>query len=391
MKPRLITALPLLVLSLGFLLALALPHLVLLFPFLRDPRLAENRALREFPSWPRTAEALDKFPSQFEAAYNDRFGLRSWLVQGHARAIYHGLGTSPSPKVVLGRDGWLYFADSLREHQGFSDLPEKTIERWLREFSIKQKYLAARGIKYLIVIPPNKEAIYPNYLPSRFQPVRKNLYVKQLLARVPPDSGLEILDLRKSLWEAKPLGNLYYKTDTHWNTLGAFCAASAVVERLQKWFPQLHPFTPPSESLQLEEPFSGDLAKMAGLEDLVKEKISMVPNLHTEAEKARMIFPSEKLRSLLAETPAAREPSSPQTALKIFVTGDSFSIFLSYYLAPYFQRTVAVRPLTPYPAGFQRLIPEILDAEKPDIYIEEILDRMLPLAPENHLPQLTTN
>src|SRR5262249_19364446 len=73
-------------------------------------KISENRLLAERPAWPSDCETLAAFPARFEAYFNDHFGFRDTLIRWHNYAMVRWLGTSPSPQVVVGRQGWLYFA-----------------------------------------------------------------------------------------------------------------------------------------------------------------------------------------------------------------------------------------------------------------------------------------
>jgi hypothetical protein len=65
----------------------------------------------------------------------------------------------------------------------------------------------------------------------------------------------------------------------------------------------------------------------------------------------------------------------------VISAGDSFSDSLNRFLPTYFQRTLKLRPLVPYPDLFQELLPSLIEAEKPDVYIELLVDRNLVNAP----------
>ena len=181
-------------------------------------------ALHSYPRFAWNAKRLLTYPARFEAAFNDHFGLRALLVRTQARVKFHWLGMSPSSKVVLGRDGWFYLSESIDEYRGIQNLPAAIIRQWRQEFEHKKSYLASRNIKYLVAIAPNKETVYPEFLPANIHQFRNKLYVDDLLKELPPDVRRDVLDLRKPLISAKGRGRLYFKTDSHWSQLGAALA-----------------------------------------------------------------------------------------------------------------------------------------------------------------------
>src|SRR6516225_8270343 len=72
---------------------------------------AENRQLESMPPLGPRRELLVRFPAQFEAFYQDHFGLRNILLRWLHMTEVVGLHVSSSPKVVLGKDGWLFLTE----------------------------------------------------------------------------------------------------------------------------------------------------------------------------------------------------------------------------------------------------------------------------------------
>ncbi len=65
----------------------------------------------------------------------------------------------------------------------------------------------------------------------------------------------------------------------------------------------------------------------------------------------------------------------------LILAGDSFSEVLGRFLSPHFRRTLRLRPEMPYAAEFEESLPPLIEAEKPDVYIELVVDRNLFLPP----------
>ena len=73
-------------------------------------RLEEKRQLAKMPGLPEGIEATIAFPRQFEAYFNDHFKLREILIRSHNRLKIKLLKKSPQRDVLLGRNGWFFFA-----------------------------------------------------------------------------------------------------------------------------------------------------------------------------------------------------------------------------------------------------------------------------------------
>jgi alginate O-acetyltransferase complex protein AlgJ len=363
------------ILSFCFLAILVLPSAETLLHFGPHIELPEKRTLQVYPQFKWNKKALLSFPARFEAAFSDRFGFRAFLVRTQALAKFYWLHMSPSSKVVLGRDGWLYLAESIDEYRGVRRLPQARIQKWLQEFKAKKVFFESRNIKYLVVIAPNKETVYPEFLPTAIQQIRNKLYIDDLMNALPADSRPSILDLREPLISAKGTGRLYLRTDSHWNQLGAAIASNAIIKRLSSWFPELQPRSR-QNVFKTRTSNSGDLAQLMGLQDRLREEaivIQQVPQaLHPASLRSRT-----KMKRILSNE--AVESADGKQRRHAIVTGDSFTNTLNMFLPAQFRRTLKIRPLVPYQDPFFQ---SIIETEKPDVYIELVVDRHLANPPQ---------
>lgn len=364
-----------------FLMAVVLPLAKTDFREVQKFSSTENRSLNKFPSWSWNGKALSAFPAQYEDAFNDHFGFRSFFMNWHSR-MKLWLGVSPTSNVVLGQQGWLYLSASVKLYRGNTGISKSEVDGWVRELKTKQAWLAARNIRYLLVLVPNKDEVYPEYLPKSFFRVRQQQLFDDVLARLGNNSGVEILDLRQTLCDGKSQGLMYDRTDTHWSQLGAFLASNQILQRLQSWFPDLHPQPLAQRKAFLQTRPGGDLASMVGLpEELTEERLmipSVVDSFQSVPQRLQIEWPPDSLK----DTPAAFESRAKQPGLTLLVTGDSFGKGLMQFLPEHFQRVFRLRPQIPYTPWFQALIPALVEAEKPDIYLDVFCTQSLKHPPK---------
>jgi hypothetical protein len=363
------------ILSFCFLAALVLPSAETVLHFGPHIELPEKRELQVYPQFKWNKKALLSFPARFEAAFNDRFGFRAFLVRTQALAKFYWLHMSPSSKVVLGRDGWLYYSESMDEYRGIRRLPPARIQKWLQEFKAKKAFFESRNIKYLVVIAPNKETVYPEFLPTNIRQIQNKLYTDGLMDALPADFRLDILDLREPLISAKNTGRLYWKTDSHWNQLGAAHASAAIINRLSSWFPELQPQTN-SYAFRTERGKGGDLSRLIGLADQMIEKHIIVASDGKSLRPATRRF-NKKIKGILSNE--AVESPDGRNRLNVIVTGDSFSDALNNFLPAHFRRSLKFRP---YLSCKDPIFNTLVAAEKPDVYLEVIVDRHLANPPQ---------
>ncbi len=225
-----------------FLASIALPLCGLIVGLDSSFTFIENRSLAPRPAIALNRDSLAEFPTRFEDYFNDHFGFRPRLIHWLNIIKVSGLGVSPSAKVILGKDGWLYHGESyLDYYRGIAPFNQARLEKWRVLLEARQEWLAARGIPYLIVFVPIKSTVYPEHMPDVYNRLPNPSRLDQLIAHLQAHSRLNILDLREPLRAAKSQGPLYYRTDTHWNNRGAYIGYAKIMERLASWFPSLEP------------------------------------------------------------------------------------------------------------------------------------------------------
>jgi hypothetical protein len=364
------------VLVLCFAATILLPSSVAFFPSLDANPLNENRRLAQWPNPPRNRASLSAWPSQFETYYNDHFGFRGQLVRANNYLQIFLLGTFPARHVTVGNDGWLYFP-----FDGFTDdyssatqFDEKILAYWKLELSRRREVCDRLGIRYLLVIAPNKQSIYPEFLPDKLRQSRDSTAFDRFVTLL--ETKAEIVDLRDSLIQAKPFGHIYQKTDSHWNDRGAFIAARECVERLRSTFPtiKLLDRADYGEIVKRDQE-GGDLARLLGFQDRLRENhISFYLRTPSQTRTESAAFspvdgwpPGKK--------PFAIENPNSTSGLRVVFTGDSFGPYLVPFLAEAFDRLALYWPTFPYTNDHPDLIARILETERPNVYIEEIVER----------------
>lgn len=198
----------------------------------------ENRGTAQRPPLPRTAADFAAFPAAYEAHFADTCGLRDVLLRWNSAEKYFVFHISPTREQAAGRDGWIYYAgDSSGPIQrGVLPLSTSELEAWQRELEVRSSAHAAAGRRYLFVLVPNKETIYPERTPGTWRPVGPTR-LDQFCAWMRDRSEVDVLDLRSAFLAAKsddlgPLDTLYSPYGTHWTARGVHAAYAAIVGHL---------------------------------------------------------------------------------------------------------------------------------------------------------------
>ena len=368
-----------LVLAVLFVLALALPLVGALAKRDLARTAFENRPAAPWPGLPADAGARKRWPGAFEAAFADRFGGRDRLIRLHHATKALVFGVSPVDKVLIGRNGWLYFlgedARAIdRDWRGVHPYDPEVPRQVAAEFRRRHDWLAQRGIAYVVMVVPDKATIYPEHLPRWVRQVDPSTRLDRLYAALAAHPEVAVLDLRPALVAAKARQRVYFRTDSHWNYAGATVAYAVLMRALAAQRPglaavpaEVPPFVPGQDTT------SGDLAQMLGLPGrFVEDDVAPLAKVLANA-------PARCARRLPVASPDAsgteREvyecTGSGPTALLL---RDSMGIALVPPLAENFSRLTVL--------STRRLDPAAVAAERPDIVIEELVERTLhaPLA-----------
>ncbi|MCQ2500166.1 MAG: GBS Bsp-like repeat-containing protein [Lachnospiraceae bacterium] len=246
----------------AFILMLVLP--LLLTSFKKDVvSEIENRTLANFPKLTMAdGEKNPNFIPEFESWFNDHVGFREPLFEANLKLQYDLFDHSANEKVMVGKDGWLFFTGDGNAAIPAGEYPnfgEKELEAICqKQISIRDK-LKSQGIEYVIMLPPSKVSIYPEYIKGDFS-VRKT--PSDILADyLEAHSDLKVVRLKDTLLEEKEKTDelLYFKTDTHWNTYGSSVAYRQLVKKLKEW--KLTD-TEAAEMTLIKEDKTRDLSKM---------------------------------------------------------------------------------------------------------------------------------
>ena len=251
-----------------FCLALYLPLAVMLSPSLQmwtDSRKAV------FPDWLWRVGDIRRYPSLFEEQFNAALPSRLKVAALSRSFFIDWLGISPIPEAVLGTDGWLFYTGPVSEKfldrhvRGRDPFSHDELQRWHRLLLDRSRHFRSIGAKFVFVIAPNKESIYPEHLPGWIGPRLGPSRLDQLLAYLKAAPEVTVIDLRPGLIAEKKSATQYYRTDSHWNTRGAYTAYREIARILGPDFPGLAVKSWASFNPRLIERRGMDVAKMVGL------------------------------------------------------------------------------------------------------------------------------
>jgi hypothetical protein len=302
-----------------FLLALLVPAGSRWLGLAPEPQATENRTVHPRPDLPTDGAGWFAFPQWFEAYWNDHFGFRDALIDGHSRLLYFGLQTSSSEHVVLGREGWLFYRgfhsfydeDPISDYRSSRPLDEAHLQQWKSALEGRHDWLHERDISYVVLLVPNMSTVYPEFMAPGIVQGSASSPIDQVATMLTDHDRLHVIDLRPDFLALKSDRRLFLRTDTHWNHLGAFFAYRAIMGRMQSLFPRLTPAREISDFHPVYPVWrpGGDLTQLMGLEDVILEEwLFAEPKEPWQAVDVTPVCPT-RLKPL--ERCGARKPPSP--------------------------------------------------------------------------------
>lgn len=277
-----------------FLLFLAVPGILLPIKYEWKPhgRWEESAAMPEMPT--NLAE-LREFPRGFEKMVRANFGLRKDLINLHAKIMPGDQGPSSGLRVITGKDNWLFLGEAgvINNYRGVAPFKDEELATWCRALESRRRWLAEKGIAYVVVISPDKHSIYgERYLPSRINRVKKTGRQDQLIEYMRQHSGVEIVDLRPKLLEVAKTDLCYLPRNTHWNPLGAYWGYRVLAQRLSTVVPAVQPYKLEDlDTVVAVQALPDDLPRMLGIDDERNAVTTYRPKggWHSKSKPAKMI------------------------------------------------------------------------------------------------------
>jgi hypothetical protein len=335
----------------------------------------EKRKLAEFPSLHLTGEGLNKFPADFTKYFDDNFGAREKLIKLHSYIQGAVFGLSPAKNAIMGKQGWLFLGDGnvIADYRHTHPFTEEELKRWRDSLVAKRDWLAARGIKYLFVVAPDKHSIYPEFMPDYLNQVRPDSCLDQLVAYLKANSNIQILDLRPALLAEKSNIRVYHKTDTHWNERGAFVAYQQIMRRLSQELPEVQHRTL-ADFQPVEEIAEGqDIANMMGLRGAMQEQVlRLEPKVKPCAQAVEFKLSSDYKWPAYPPGHEAYARECNQNKINAVFFQDSFGTALVPFISEHFKHTTFIWDYPNY-----EVIKAIVQQVHPDVVIEERVERHL--------------
>lgn len=303
----------------------------------------ENRMLAGMPKLTWSSLVSGDFMSKYETYLADQFAGRNFW-----RSIKVGLssfgGSKKEEDILIGREDYLLEEIALPDQEVLMENLES-----IRKF-VKKNH----DVRIYMMLVPNAANVMTDRLPA-FATVADQ---SRMLAQVKRELGedLEWLDASEALKKHTD-EKIYYKTDHHWTSLGAFYTFCSAAEQMNIKADVSSSFV----SYPISTTFNGMLAAKSGCKLDVKEEIyiyvprdtdnDVVVNYIDEQRKTASLYDSSKLKTrdqyavFLGENTSVIDIKTvSESSRRLLLIKDSYANCFVPFLTPYFREIVLVDP-----------------------------------------------
>ena len=323
----------------------------------------ENRTLAEFPVF--EADTYETFPSAVDSYINDHAAFRNRFLSANSVLNLKLFGYADNQDVIRGKDGWYFFAGGMSLYDALGTEPFYPDDvAWIGNQIIRAAdYYERRGIPFIVMIPPNTEGVYREYMPDCYGRVWEGNRPAQLEEYLREHSGITVLDPRE-YFNANRDYTWYYKTDTHWNFAGGYVGTQMIIEALGGT-----PVPIEDVTVTYEQGTPGDLVNLFHLpERFCSEENAVVTGYRDELTVNAEDVNGDK-NILHMSTPGAPDKR------RIAVIRDSFGTALMDKLPRYFANVDFYH--------WQAFDYTMLEENPPDAIVYQIVERDLTRIPQD--------
>lgn len=193
----------------------------------------ENTSLAQKPAFSWSSFVDGSFGSKYVKYINEQFlGRDNWISMKAVADM--GLGRIESHGVTYGDDHYLMEKLEIVEDQNYPANAGTNIVKQTsldRSNGMVSSFLQMYDQPITFSLVPNSYAILEDEVPTGFPGANQQVYTQQIYQTLrEADDQLEIVDFSDALSQHKD-EYIYYRTDHHWTTLGAYYAYVAYCEQ----------------------------------------------------------------------------------------------------------------------------------------------------------------
>ncbi len=300
---------------------------------------SENRSLQTFPEVSLHTISDGELGNSLTHWFSDQFVGRNAFI--HFRyGLLKLTGTKEINHVFLTHDSL------------YEDINKANTKQLKRNIKAINAFASSNDVNTTFVLAPTAANVYKENLPYSASTVDQNKQMDSIYKQL--NDNVHNVDVRKVLDEHKN-AYLYYHTDHHWTTMGAYYAFSQVAEELDIDAPSLSNYT----IYPVSSDFHGTLSNATGSVGITDEIDIFVPEVETQylvtnqstGEKSRTVYQSKALETrnpyevfLSGNSSMINIEMNNDSDKHLLILKDSYANCFIPFLLPYYRTITVVDP-----------------------------------------------
>ena len=195
----------------------------------------ENRTFASKPIFILTN--INEYPKKYEEYFNDYLPFRNELVRLKNLNDIFVFNNLVHKDLILGKEKWLFLKwdPLIPNYMGTYTYTEEELERAKNNLIRLKEVFNQNGADFYIVICPDKNQIYPEYMPDYIKRIHPEFNATDVFIKyMKENTDLNIIYLKEYFLDIKKYYPIYYKFDAHWNKLGAYFGYQEIMNNIGK-------------------------------------------------------------------------------------------------------------------------------------------------------------
>ena len=217
----------------------------------------ENRMLATRPPKSLLIESPIIFTEEINAWFSDNIGFRKGMITLYKQIDSiekEGQYQRGDLTFLIGEKGHEYYdynATLISKYQGKPFLTEEELSDLAANLNEIKEYLDAKCIPMIVMFCTDKETIYPEYYPKSIMRGPEPIQLDIITDYLKMNTDIDVFNIKQSLLDQKNNYLLYDKAlgkdglgnITHYNEMGGFFAYQELMRHINKYLPEIDPFT----------------------------------------------------------------------------------------------------------------------------------------------------
>lgn len=204
-----------------------------------------------------------------------------------------------STVTLFGNNGYLFHRNendgtSLHDYIGDNHFSQKELEAIAANLEKEKKYVEQNGSKFVLLLIPNKETVYPEWMPSYISRADEMTREDLLVEYLRENTDVDVVYAKDILMRNKEQYPMYYRTDTHANMVGSLFIVSDLLRACYGM-----EITPDLETFEIHmQDYRGDLGTAAKCTDRYTDTVYFYPGQavdETEKVKSSIMLVGDSL------------------------------------------------------------------------------------------------